>query len=71
MVSRRFKRDRHQAERHYGPAVLPKAEAAIAHFLELPEADLRNVARALGMQHDFFERLGFPGKPARDSGLSL
>ena len=51
-----------EAERHYGPTVLAKAEAAIAHFLDLPDADHRKTARALGMEDDFFEYLGRLGK---------
>lgn len=43
-----------EAERHYGRAALTKAEAAIAHFLDLPEAAKRQAAMALGMAPDFF-----------------
>lgn len=44
-----------EAERHYGSAVLAKAEAAIEHFLGLPGTEKRQAAIALGMAPDFFE----------------
>jgi hypothetical protein len=58
-----------EAERHYGRTVLPRAQAAIAHFLELSDADLSKVTRTLGMKHDFFEHLDRPAKPTCDGGL--
>lgn len=60
-----------EAERHYGPTVLPKAEVAIVHFRDLPDAEHRKVAHTLGMQDDFFELLGDSAKPKCDGGLSL
>jgi hypothetical protein len=52
-----------EAERHYGRSVLPKAQAAMAHFLELSDADLRKVTHTLGMKQDFFAHLGHSAKP--------
>jgi len=46
-----------EAERHYGKGVLPKAEAAIAHFLALPDDERQRVARSLGMQEDCFDQI--------------
>lgn len=43
-----------EAERHYSKAVLTKAEAAIEHFLQLPDSAKRQAAVALGMVPDFF-----------------
>lgn len=59
-----------EAERHYGPNVLSKAEAAIAHFLQLPEAAQWQAAQALGMQEDCMANLLHQPAPKCHGGMT-